>query len=85
LENEHVWQIPNGEPVTQLGLAITISITLQLPFQLPCNYHLFPCLTISRLNSGLRRDGVSAYELWTQRNTFTQEQLPLEGRNIITK
>ena len=40
-------------------------------------------ITISRLNSRLRRDGVSAHELWTQRNQFTQEQLPLEDREII--
>ncbi len=61
LEEELIRQTPGGGPVTQLGLAITIS----------------------RLNSRLRRDGVSAHELWTQRNQFTQEQLPLEDREII--
>ena len=54
-------EIPNGGPVTQYSLA----------------------LSIARLNSSLRRNGVSAHELWTQRNQFTLEQLPLEDRDVI--
>ena len=58
---ELIRQVPNGGPVTELGLAITVS----------------------RLNARLRREGISAHELWTQRNQFTHEQLPLEDRDII--
>ncbi|CAB3998268.1 Retrovirus-related Pol poly from transposon opus [Paramuricea clavata] len=61
LEGELNRQVPNGGPVTELGLAITVS----------------------RLNARLRREGISADELWTQRNQFTHEQLPLEDRDII--
>ena len=39
-------------------------------------------VAVSRLNSRLRWDGVSAHELWTQRNQFTQE-LPLDDRETI--
>ena len=40
-------------------------------------------IAVSRLNSRLRRDGVSAHELWTQRKQFTLEQLPLDDRETI--
>ena len=40
-------------------------------------------ITIARLNARMRRAGVSAHELWTQRNQFTQEQISLEDRDVI--
>ena len=40
-------------------------------------------LSTSRLNSRLRRQGLSAYELWTHRNQFTREQLPISDRDTI--
>ena len=61
MEDELLRQLPNGGPVTQYCLA----------------------LSIARLNSRLRRNGVSAYELWTQLNQFTMEQLPREDRDVI--
>ena len=57
LEGELIQQVPNGGPVTELGLATTVS----------------------RLNARLLREGISAHELWKQRNQFTYEQPPLEG------
>ena len=37
----------------------------------------------ARLNSRLRRKGLSSRGLWTQRNQFTQEQLPISDMNVI--
>ena len=37
----------------------------------------------ARLNSRLRQKGLSSRELWTQRNQFTQEQLPISDMNVI--
>lgn len=40
-------------------------------------------IVVSRLNSRLRKSGLSSRELWTQRSQFTNEQLPISDRNII--
>ena len=40
-------------------------------------------LATARLNSRLRLPGLSSRELWTQRNQFTHEQLPLSAYNFI--
>ena len=40
-------------------------------------------LATARLNSRLGLPGVSSRELWTQRNQFTHEQLPLSDYNFI--
>ena len=40
-------------------------------------------LATARLNSRLRLPGLSSRELWTQRNQFTHEQLPLSDYNFI--
>ena len=40
-------------------------------------------LATSRLNSRLRSVGLSARELWTQRDQFTSEQIPLRDMDII--
>ena len=38
---------------------------------------------VARLNSRLRFAGLSAREIWTQRNQFTHDQLPISDREII--
>lgn len=40
-------------------------------------------ITVSKLNCRIRREGLSARELWTQRNQFTHEQLPICDKEII--
>ena len=40
-------------------------------------------LATARLNSRLRLPGLSSRELWTQRNQFIHEQLPLSDYNLI--
>ena len=40
-------------------------------------------LATANLNSRIRRDGLSARELWTQRDQVTGEQLPIVDREII--
>jgi hypothetical protein len=40
-------------------------------------------IAVAKLNCGIRREGLSARELWTQRNQFTHEQLPISDRNVI--
>lgn len=40
-------------------------------------------VAVSRLNCRIRREGLSARELWTQRNQFTHEQLPITDMDVI--
>ena len=40
-------------------------------------------IAISRLNSRLRRQGLSAYELWTHRDQYSNTQLPIDDINTI--
>lgn len=40
-------------------------------------------LATSHMNSRIRKHGLSAREIWTQRDQITGEQLPLEDRQII--
>ena len=40
-------------------------------------------IAISRLNSRLRRQGLSAYELWTRRDQYSNTQLPIDDINTI--
>jgi hypothetical protein len=40
-------------------------------------------LAISRLNSRLRRRGISAHEMWTHRDQFSNAQLPINDLDII--
>ena len=40
-------------------------------------------LATSRLNSRIRSQGLSSREVWTQRNQFTNEQIPLSDRSLI--
>ena len=47
--------------------------------------HLELATAVARLNSRIRYAGVSAREIWTQRNQFTHEQLPISDREIIVQ
>ena len=40
-------------------------------------------VTVARLNSRIRGNGLSARELWTQRDQFSHKQLPLDDRSLI--
>ncbi|CAC5388138.1 unnamed protein product [Mytilus coruscus] len=40
-------------------------------------------IVTTRLNSRLRQRGLSSRKLWTQRNQFTHEQLPISDMNLI--
>ena len=40
-------------------------------------------IAVARLNSRLRHQGLSARELWTQRDQFNHKQLPLDDRRVI--
>ncbi len=40
-------------------------------------------LATSTMNMRIRRDGLSARELWTQRDQLTGEQLPIEDKHVI--
>ena len=42
-------------------------------------------LATANMNSRIRQDGLSAKEIWTQRDQITGEQLPIEDRLIILK
>ena len=41
-------------------------------------------LATSNMNSRVRRDGLSSYEIWTQRDQFTGKQLNVIDKDIIT-
>ena len=41
-------------------------------------------LATSNMNSRVRRDGLSSYEIWTQRDQFTGKQLNVADKEIIT-
>ena len=73
----------NKNPVAEKAIA---EVEDELRHQLPGGgavTELGLAIAVSRLNSRLRRNGVSAHELWTQRKQFTQEQLPLDDRETI--
>ena len=41
-------------------------------------------LATSNMNARVRRDGLSSYEIWTQRDQFTGKQLPICDQDIIS-
>lgn len=41
------------------------------------------CVAISNLNSRIRASGLSSREMWTQRDQFTGEQLPIADQQLI--
>ena len=74
----------NKNPVAEKAIAeVEEELVRQVPNGGPVT-HLSLTIAIARLNSRLRRQGVSAQELWTQRNQFTHDQLPISDRDIIT-
>jgi hypothetical protein len=40
-------------------------------------------ICVSRLNSRIRNQGLSSREIWTQRDQFTSEQIPLNDHDIV--
>ena len=75
----------NKNPVAEKAIAeIEDEILRQAPNGGPIS-SLTLAIATSRLNSRLRRDGLSARELWTQRDQFTHDQLPVSDREIILK
>ncbi len=75
----------NKNPVAEKAIAeIEDEIFRQAPNGGPIS-SLTLAIATSRLNSRLRRDGQSARELWTQRDQFTHDQLPVSDRKIILK
>ena len=75
----------NKNPVAEKAIAeLEYEILRQAPNGGPIS-SLTLAIATSRLNSRLRRDGLSARELWTQRDQFTHDQLPVFDREIILK
>ncbi len=75
----------NKNPVAEKAIAeLEDEILRQAPNGGPVS-SLTLAIATSRLNSRLRRDGLSARELWTERDQFTHDQLPVSDREIIVK
>ena len=75
----------NKNPVAEKAIAeLEEEILRQTPNGGPIST-LTLAVATSRLNSRLRSYGLSARELWTQRDQFTIEQLPISDREIILK
>ena len=75
----------NKNPVAEKAIAeLEEEILRQTPNGGPIST-LTLAVATSRLNSRLRSNGLSARELWTQRDQFTSEQLPISDREIILK
>ncbi|CAB4039229.1 Retrovirus-related Pol poly from transposon opus, partial [Paramuricea clavata] len=73
----------NKNPVAEKAIAeLEEEILRQAPNGGPISTVTLAIAT-SRLNSRLRREGLSARELWTQRDQFTHNQLPICDRKVI--
>ncbi|CAB3984112.1 Hypothetical predicted protein [Paramuricea clavata] len=73
----------NKNPVAEKAIAeLKEEILRQAPNGGPISTVTLAIAT-SRLNSRLRREGLSARELWTQRDQFTHDQLPICDRKVI--
>ena len=73
----------NKNPVAEKAIAeVEDELRRQLPGGGPVT-EFGLATAVSRLNSHLRRDGVSVHELWTQRNQYFQKQPPLDDRETI--
>lgn len=74
----------NKNPVAEKAIAeVEEELLRQAPNGDPVT-NLSLTVAIARLNSRLRRNGVSAHELWTQRNQYTHDQLPISDRDVIS-
>nr|XP_039271301.1 uncharacterized protein LOC120345813 [Styela clava] len=47
--------------------------------------HVTLSVALANLNSRLRKRGLSSREMWTQRDQFTNQQIPMEDRHMIEK
>ena len=75
----------NKNPVAEKAISeLQDEILRQAPNGGPVSSFTLAVAT-SRLNSRLRRHGLSARELWTQRDQFTHDQLPVSDRDVILK
>ena len=73
----------NKNPFAEKAIAeIEDELFCQVPNSGPVT-NLSLSIAIARLNSRLCRHGISAHELWTQRNQFIHNQLQISDRNII--
>ena len=74
---------PNKNPVAEIAIS---ELQNELLRQQPGGgsaSQLELATAVARLNSRLRFAGLSAREIWTQRNQFTHDQLPFSDREII--
>ncbi len=73
----------NKNPVAEKAVA---EVEEELRRQAPDGSSVTPLglsLAISRLNSRLRRRGISAHEMWTHRDQFSNAQIPINDQDII--
>jgi len=74
---------PNKNPVAEKAIAEFEDELLREEHGESPISELTLAVATARLNSRLRQKGLSSRELWTQRNQFTQEQLPISDMNVI--
>ena len=74
---------PNENPVAEKAIAEFENELLREEYGESPISELTLAVATARFNSRLRRKGLSSRELWTQRNQFTQEQLPISDMNVI--
>ena len=73
----------NKNPVAEKAVAeVEEELRRQAPNGEPLS-QLGLSIAISRLNSRIRRQGLSAYECWTHRDQYSNTQLPIDDTDII--
>ena len=76
---------PNNNPVVEKAiLELEEELLKQEPTSGPVS-QLGLVIAVAILNSCIRYSGLSARELWTQRNHFTHEQLPISDRENLLR
>ena len=76
---------PNKNPVVEKAiLELEEELLKQEPTSGPVS-QLGLVIAVARLNSCIRYSGLSARELWIQRNQFTHEQLPISDRENLLR
>ena len=73
----------NKNPVAERGIAELEAELLRHDPSGGAISDLDLAICVARLNSRIRSQGLSSRELWTQRNQFTHEQIPISDHNII--
>ena len=74
---------PNKNPVAERAIQ---ELEAELLRQKPCGGPVSKVtlsIAVARLNTRIRSHGLSAREMWFQRDQFTNEQLPLSDREVI--